>query len=1768
MKRAVVFSIIQKTVKIVLLSVIFILLLILGIIRTPLFGSFVAQIAETTVNRIENASLKIGSLQFSGFLTAKVSDVNLKHPLITVNAEHAKVSISLYSLLLSRKLVVTGVETKDAVVKVSLKSNTENEIVHESEIEEFFTGFDPSLMHLSVRQANLTNTSFQLFHRSVELDIKVQKFIGNLGRGSFLSDNMPGGNIFVDGAAVSVILPDNNENEDDTPFVPRFLLTFDPLKVDLNSSKFHLKDLGSELEIETAIGNINLTTQSLKIVEGIEVEHLKIVDTHTRLSLPKKSEADGSDSAQIKSKFNFNVKLKSGILENVSYTMGNLKSVNNFDPLNFNAEVISGVIKPSEVNVRPFYVKSKIDDVNIVVNQTKEVETLRTAFFMNRDSIDISGFFMETAASKLDFDANSTLNFSSLDNITASLNFRNASLGKSDVAFFTNTLLEETNFDKIGFETISLDLFTNINQGSFNNARINAKIDDKFHLNMAGEGNVRDSKINFNSTLSLFCNKNFFSLIDSTFGTTTQKFVPDSFRFSGALAGNADSIYTNSRISINHESFVDLSGWVANFETLETLNSNININNSVISVNDIYEVVNPKNRPAELQNKNISLTGNFLVENGKYSASVDFSSPFLRGNDVDAVFTRQNGESTPKQISANIGSVRANGKTLTTLLPKNILPAWLQLPREIELSGSFDYSNDNLKSKISAKTSSGNIEGNIAVNGVNATQKKVTTALIGNGLDLNDITTARVKANRTNLSLTAQLGLDSNKISSWQTVLDVDQAYISNIKHSLSLTGSGNDSLYDLQVSASGDYLIANIDTEIRHKQESIFATIRNFELETDLVKLGVQDSGKFFISTDIRGYINHKLNNENSKGELSFDKLNAQLNDFSVDLNGSKASFNNSIAAGVSFSWKSQFFNFEATSSQALNKTIDAIVTLAKTNIPFFTLNETTEPTENLTQLPNIKFSLAIEQIANMFTMHGITFNFGASIHSSIANDEIVFDAKIVDIAYNEFAADSLTLKMNYSVLERAKLNMQMYNIAAFEMVDGNLAVDAKIENKTGDWTISMKEAESAVERFFVAFSVKRDFSQIGSALVIKPTTNNFILNHQHWSADTLGFVKVGNNTIQEANLTLGSANRRLSLKRLGDKKNNPISIEMENFQLNDLFASVGAGEYLAANVGGFVRFYELRKGIPLFTAGLEIENIIFKEDTIGNLSVAAARDGLLYSANARLWGDKAVLDLFAVSDMNVSSTDVRGNINIEKIDLSKFGKYFGNIEANGILTGQLTFANRNGSPDVRGEILFNAVMFDYAPTQTSLKIDGQKMLLNQNNIILNSFTVKDSENNSLILNGNAELKNFDDPIELNISGLADNFILMNSTRRNNPNFWGKVIVSSNFGITGYHNLPTITGNVKLDEGSTLNMDLQAPQRAISQRRRILLFKDEYLEMALQEDAPPARERGVIVNVETEIDKDTRLVLYIDPILGGVLDVEGTGNFNVSYDQGGTFNITGAYEIIQGMYSMNIYRVINRTFSIREGSRIVWMGGPADAEADIVATHNLRASPEGIINQRGHPLPFSVNLNMHGNIAEPTFSFFLDMPINERNAYNGAVYSAISSINADESQLNMQVLSLLVAGRFLGGYAAPSEQTPQEVATREASMSAGKIFTQELNRMLERYITAANVSLDFENYGFFDREGQMQSRSEVNIEVQREFFDNRVSVKVGEKFLFDEAEMAEYSGFTGDVVVEYMLTADGRFRFSGYRKSDYGILTERNATKTGLKFIFDHSYD
>jgi len=209
---------------------------------------------------------------------------------------------------------------------------------------------------------------------------------------------------------------------------------------------------------------------------------------------------------------------------------------------------------------------------------------------------------------------------------------------------------------------------------------------------------------------------------------------------------------------------------------------------------------------------------------------------------------------------------------------------------------------------------------------------------------------------------------------------------------------------------------------------------------------------------------------------------------------------------------------------------------------------------------------------------------------------------------------------------------------------------------------------------------------------------------------------------------------------------------------------------------------------------------------------------------------------------------------------------------------------------------------------------------------------------------------------------------------------------------------------------------------------------------------------------------------------------------------------------------------------------------------------------------------PFLVYLKLRGEILKPEISFEIQLKPEDKGILNGAVNAKLIMLNEDPSALNKQVFALLVLNRFI-------QENPLQTETNGVSIAAratvSKFLTAQLNQLSSKLVPGVELNFDVQSYEDY-QSGQAEGRTQVNIGVKKQLFNERLSVQVGGIVDVEgqKAKQNSASDITSDVTLEYKITKDGRFSLKGYRHNQYEGAIEGQLVETGVGLQYVRDFD
>ncbi len=691
-------------------------------------------------------------------------------------------------------------------------------------------------------------------------------------------------------------------------------------------------------------------------------------------------------------------------------------------------------------------------------------------------------------------------------------------------------------------------------------------------------------------------------------------------------------------------------------------------------------------------------------------------------------------------------------------------------------------------------------------------------------------------------------------------------------------------------------------------------------------------------------------------------------------------------------------------------------------------------------------------------------------------------------------------------------------------------------------------------------------------------------VINRQEWHIDPDHFLRWGNSVLWVNNLHMRNEGKLFSFQSSDpDDPHTPLEIIMENINLG-AFDLIGDAPVATGLLNGRITVFDLFDN-PTFTAGLTVDEMGFGEDTLGDVSLdVISPDPGLFEVTASVSGYGNRVDVQG-SYLVAEPPHLDLQLELASLELSTLEALVSEELTNmrGNVSGNLEVAGDPSDPEIRGNIGFQDVGFHVAFLNVAYTIPEETIVFDRHRVSFDRFSLVDPSNREATLDGYVDFSSLDD-IRFNLSLSSRNFLALDLPRGENELFFGRLLIDTDLNMEEGLSRPVIEGQLSLNQGSTFAFIVpQSAPEAIGDDGIVefVSFDDGVFAGLLEREpeSEPLRSpfQNLDLSVNVEIDSRTNVRLVLDEAAGDELELRGGGLVTYGIDPGGRISLSGRYQLTGGAYQMTFYDVIRRNFQIVSGGQITWTGDPLEADVNISAVYSVRTSAAELLlshsvdqpeQARRQQYPFEVYLNMEGALMQPQISFEIRLPQEHRGAMDGRLQARLNELNQNESELNKQVFALLIMGNFIQDNPLAAVGAGPGLSSTARS-SASSILSQQLNRLSDRYIKGVDISFDLSSYEAYE-DGQVAGRTELQMEVSRDFLDERLRITAGGNIELEDETRRQVnpSDIAGDFSVEYLLTADGRFTLKGYRERKYQDIYDGELVETGLSLIFRQTFN
>ncbi|MGI2257702.1 translocation/assembly module TamB domain-containing protein [Candidatus Cardinium hertigii] len=473
--------------------------------------------------------------------------------------------------------------------------------------------------------------------------------------------------------------------------------------------------------------------------------------------------------------------------------------------------------------------------------------------------------------------------------------------------------------------------------------------------------------------------------------------------------------------------------------------------------------------------------------------------------------------------------------------------------------------------------------------------------------------------------------------------------------------------------------------------------------------------------------------------------------------------------------------------------------------------------------------------------------------------------------------------------------------------------------------------------------------------------------------------------------------------------------------------------------------------------TGSLRIKGATIQDYAVGTLKIdwnvlenKLALTGTLQKAAQRL------VEIEGNYYLNHSADNLAITTTFNQMDLKLLNPLFASAcsDIQGKLSGAFRLTGLLSAPKINGKGRIDQGQFTINYLNSRCQATGP-IKIRENRLYLNQLDFRDDASGRISLSGYVALQN---GFPLMFGGRMETFHLLHTTRTHNPDFYGDLYATGTLQMEGsiYNLLVKI--NATTDQGAFTIV--AHDKENIDNTTKLVQFI--YKQGKKQTDQPAQSEDGAMIKLILDLNIQPTVKAQVlfgsNPNMSDSLQGQGTAAIQLEAGTNRKPYVMGNYLFQSGTYTLSVYNLIQKTFTIAPNSQVNFNGYPQEGMVHIEASYTQMASVIALYPKSNdkRPIPVKISLSAYGKLTHPHIAYQLFFPVKSMDfELNTALEACAAKALLDKHYLNRQILSLIIAKRIydeqkIDGWAALNNSLNDLLSQRIQDM-ASKIIHPNL---------------------------------------------------------------------------------------------------------------------
>ncbi len=793
------------------------------------------------------------------------------------------------------------------------------------------------------------------------------------------------------------------------------------------------------------------------------------------------------------------------------------------------------------------------------------------------------------------------------------------------------------------------------------------------------------------------------------------------------------------------------------------------------------------------------------------------------------------------------------------------------------------------------------------------------------------------------------------------------------------------------------------------------------------------------------------------------------------------------------------------------------------------------------------------------------------------LANNELNLQADVPEMSYDgkilkgirltgTGTSDTLTTRINVGDI---RINDSLHFPGA--------VVSIKSHNDLSDVSIKTS-ASKTINSAELNASVKT----LNDGVNIHFFPSSLIINDKRWNLEKDGELTLRKSVLDASNIKFVQGEQEIEIAtELPDEGEKPnLVATLRRVNLNDFAPLLTQKPRLEGIIDGQVIVKDPLGKPDFILKETSVKNLRVDNGLIGNVKLNVDynfKNGIVTfnGGNTDAENDFSFEGTYNTKD-STNNNQLNTALTARRINLNLLQPYLGGIFSNiqGMATGNIRLNGGGKNFYATGPIRITNASLKVNYTQCKYNFTDAAIEFGNGKIDFGNIVLRDTLNNTGSLSGILYHDFFQNFSFEDIIFESKRMLLLNTNRRDNNQFYGKIIGNAAMVLNG----PVADMKMTIDGGPSRN---ESDSNHIylpggSGRESGTIDYIDFIKFGTEMENQLKTKEGssLTVNMGITANPACKVDVILDEVTGDVIKGWGNGDLIIKVGSREPLDIRGRFDITGGSYEFNFQTFLKRPFKLSKGY-INWTGNPYEAEINIDALYEATKVDLGNLSQ---DLKQKVDINLVSHLTnklnKPIINFeFMIAP--DMVVYNEfLVRKRLEDFKKDPTEMNKQVSSILIFNSFINteqGFFGGNN--PYNFAAGTVGQVVSVFLTNTFSRFLQRTLNDPNIISYFDITPSFDlRSSVNQVQAAARFGLIKSYFNGRLIITIGGSLDYNNPYLLQQSGrnnllVTPDFSAEWLLSPDGRVRVVGFRRTSIDqVLGQRN--RQGISLSYKKDFD